>query len=145
MRVENTASSQSPDPFLQLSPCSQPGHVSHLYYCSHHCPALHVSTKSVRVSCFLCSTDQKSLHVSLQETQHLTPTTPKTLINTSFLYATYTYNPTLSGFKYSFVDQNIEDMNITEVAQEWTENRNVVREIYNSSLEGVLQAIRNDE
>ena len=45
------------------------------------------------------------------------------------------------GFKYIF-DENIEGLGITEVAQQWTENRNVVREIYNSSLEGVLQAIR---
>lgn len=51
----------------------------------------------------------------------------------------------LSGYKYGFVDQNIGDMNITEVAEEWAENRNVVRKIYNSSLEGVLQAIRKAE
>ena len=55
------------------------------------------------------------------------------------------YSNIISGFKYSFVDQNIEDMNITEVAEEWTENRNVVREMYNSSLEGVLHAIRKAE
>lgn len=46
------------------------------------------------------------------------------------------------GFTYSFNDQNIDELNVTEVAQQWRENRNVVREIYNSSLEGVLQAIR---
>merc|ERR1712223_98010 len=44
-------------------------------------------------------------------------------------------------FTYSFNDQNIDELNVTEVAQQWRENRNVVREIYNSSLEGVLHAI----
>ena len=48
------------------------------------------------------------------------------------------------GFKYIF-DENIEGLDITEVAQQWTENRNVVREIYNSSFEGALQAIRKAE
>ena len=48
------------------------------------------------------------------------------------------------GFKYIF-DENIEGLGITEVAQQWTENRNVVREIYNSSFEGALQAIRKAE
>ena len=48
------------------------------------------------------------------------------------------------GFKYIF-DEKIEGLGITEVAQQWTENRNVVREIYNSSFEGALQAIRKAE
>ena len=60
-------------------------------------------------------------------------------------FSDFIFNRTLSGFKYSFVDENIEDLNITEVAQQWTENRNVVREIYNSSFEGALQAIRKAE
>ena len=35
-------------------------------------------------------------------------------------------------------------MNVTEVAQEWTESREIVKDIYASSVEGVLQAIRED-
>ena len=68
-----------------------------------------------------------------------------TLCFDKLLFWVLLYPNIISGFKYSFVDQNIEDMNITEVAEEWTENRNVVREMYNSSLEGVLHAIRKAE
>ena len=37
------------------------------------------------------------------------------------------------------------DMNITEVAQEWMGNREIVKEIYANSLEGVLDAIRENQ
>ena len=51
----------------------------------------------------------------------------------------------LQSYQFIFDDKKIEDMNITDVSREWIESREMVKDIYRSSFESVLQAIRKEK